>query len=122
MEELRSERNGIRGHSNWKISFRQQLVGIRLSADIIQILLGLHHGKTSTPPFYVGGRPLCNQRFADEINLMARTNSRSARRYQQTDSVNEYGSTDKSKVMANTKAEIYLNEVQLEEVNGFKYL
>jgi hypothetical protein len=82
-----------------------------------------HHTSIS-----IGGRPICNLRFADDIDLMGGkelqdlTNRLDAR-------ASAYGmevSTEKSKVMVNStnpiSANITMNGEPLEEVTSFKYL
>lgn len=78
----------------------------------------------------IGGRPLCNLRFADDIDLMAGNNT------ELQDLTNRlvkcakvYGmevSHEKSKILINsanhTTAEIYMNGQKLDEVTAFKYL
>uniref|UniRef100_A0A3B1JXQ2 ribonuclease H n=1 Tax=Astyanax mexicanus TaxID=7994 RepID=A0A3B1JXQ2_ASTMX len=79
----------------------------------------------------IGGRPVCNLHFADDIDLMGGSN-------QELQSLTDklagragaYGmevSTDKSKVMVNSinnicSANITMNGQQLDEVDTFKYL
>ena len=78
----------------------------------------------------IGGRPLCNLRFADDIDLMGGSN---AELQDLTDKlVNRAGaygmevSSEKSKVMVNSPTreigDIRMNGSQLEEVETFKYL
>ena len=78
----------------------------------------------------IGGRPINNLRFADDIDLMGGSN----RELQDltdrlTDRAGAYGmevSTEKSKIMVNstrnTAAQISMNGQQLEVVDAFKYL
>lgn len=87
----------------------------------------LHNHLTSIS---IGGRPLCNLRFADDIDLMAGSNNelqdltdRLSRR------AGAYGmeiSSEKSKVMiistTDSSSNIVMNGQKLEEVNSFKYL
>jgi len=93
--------------------------------NIMQETLQNHHTSIT-----IGGRPICNLRFADDIDLMAGT------KHELQDLTNKlensagaYGmeiSTEKSKVMTNSKnninAEIFMNGKKLEEVDSFKYL
>ena len=79
----------------------------------------------------IGGRPVCNLRFADDIDLMAGTNGElQALTDKLAQTAGSYGmeiSTGKSKVMVNsmnsdTHAIITMEGEQLEEVQNFKYL
>jgi exonuclease III len=78
----------------------------------------------------IGGRPLCNLRFADDIDLLAGSNEElqelSDKLVERAGSYGMEISTEKSKVMINTtdarSGKITLNQKQLEEVNNFKYL
>ena len=79
----------------------------------------------------IGGRPLCNLRFADDIDLMGGSNQElQSLTDKLADRAGAYGmevSTDKSKVMVNSinnnsRANITMNGQQLEEVDAFKYL
>ena len=78
----------------------------------------------------IGGRPICNLRFADDIDLLGGSN---AELQELTDSLSEragaYGmeiSAEKSKTMVNSHddlhADITMNGQKLEEVEAFKYL
>ena len=77
----------------------------------------------------IGGRPLCNLRFADDIDLLAGSN-KELQDLTDTlaDRAGSYGmdiSTEKSKVMINTsdaRSGNIMPKQQLEEVNSFKYL
>lgn len=92
---------------------------------IMQETLHDHHTSIS-----IGGRPLCNLRFADDIDLMAGSNSELQNLTDKlSSSAGSYGmeiSTDKSKIMINTTGDsssnIYMNGQKLEEVDSFKYL
>ena len=86
------------------------------------------HNHTTT--ITIGGRPLCNLRFADDIDLMAGSNTELQ---DLTDKLSAragaYGmeiSTAKSKTMVNStkniNANITMDGEQLEEVDSFKYL
>ena len=79
----------------------------------------------------VGGRPLCNLRFADDIDLLAGSNNELQELTDRlVDRSGAYGmevSSEKSKVMVNSTndevhADITMNGQKLEEVEGFKYL
>ena len=78
----------------------------------------------------IGGRPLCNLRFADDIDLMGGTNGELQDLTNKlVDRAGAYGmevSTEKSKVMVNStntiSANITMNGETLEEVSSFKYL
>ena len=78
----------------------------------------------------IGGRPLCNLRFADDIDLLAGS---SKELQELTDKLADrsgaYGmeiSSEKSKILVNTSAasmaNIVMNQQKLEEVHNFKYL
>ena len=92
---------------------------------IMQETLDDHHTSIS-----IGGRPLCNLRFADDIDLLAGSNKELQELTDKlADRAKAYGmeiSSEKSKIMINTtdarSANIILNQQQLEEVNNFKYL
>ena len=92
---------------------------------IIQETLQDHHTSIS-----IGGRSLCNLRFADDIDLMGGSNEELKDLTNKlVDRASEYGmevSTDKSKVMVNStrdiSANITMSGQQLEEVANFKYL
>ena len=93
-----------------------------------QILTESLHGHHSS--ISINGRPICNLRFADDIDLMAGTEQELQELTNRlTDRAGAYGmevSTEKSKVMVNnttiTSANIYMNGQKLEEVGTFKYL
>ncbi|KAI8494650.1 hypothetical protein Bbelb_278760 [Branchiostoma belcheri] len=78
----------------------------------------------------IGGRRICNLRFADDIDLLGGSNAElqelTDRLTQSADSFGMEASTEKSKVMVNSrnevKAVIYMNGEQLEEVDFFTYL
>ena len=92
---------------------------------IIQEALEDHHTSIS-----IGGRPICNLRFADDIDLMGGSNKELQNLTERlATSAGNYGmeiSTEKSKVMVNSrqklKANITMNGQRLEEVTSFKYL
>ena len=92
---------------------------------IMQETLHDHHTTIS-----IGGRPVCNLRFADDIDLMGGSNDELQDLTNRlADRAGAYGmevSTEKSKVMVNssndTKADITMNGEKLEEVTNFKYL
>jgi hypothetical protein len=92
---------------------------------IIQETLQDHHTSIS-----IGGRSLCNLRFADDIDLMGGSNEELQDLTNKlVDRANAYGmevSTEKSKVMVNStrdiSANITMSGQQLEEVANFKYL
>ena len=77
-----------------------------------------------------GGRPICNQRFADDIDIMGGSNGDLQDLLSRfVDGTTAYGmevSTGKSKVMTqstnNISADISMNGQKLEEVISFKYL
>ena len=102
-----------------------------LSSTVQSISGENHAGDPPQPPYSnsIGGRPVCNLRFADDIDLMGGsskelqdlTNSLVAK-------AGDYGmevSTEKSKVMVNStnniSTNINMNGEQLEEVISFKY-
>ena len=78
----------------------------------------------------IGGRSLCNLRFADDIDLMGGSKQELQNLTNRlSERANAYGmevSTEKSKVMVNStnndSTEINMNGEVLEEVNQFKYL
>ena len=79
----------------------------------------------------VGGRAICNLRFADDIDLMGGTNAElQSLTNRLVDRAGSYGmevSSEKSKVMVNgndnsNEAHIIMNGQTLEEVEAFKYL
>ena len=78
----------------------------------------------------IGGRPISNLRFVDDIDLMGGSNEElQDLTTRLTNRASAYGmevSTEKSKVMVNTlddtTAQIYMNGEKLEEVSSFKYL
>ena len=83
-----------------------------------------------TTSISVGGRPVCNLRFADDIDLMGGSNIELQELTDKlADSARAYGmeiSAEKSKIMVNstndTSARITMNGEPLEEVTQFKYL
>lgn len=78
----------------------------------------------------IGGTPITNLRFADDIDLMAGSNGELQELTDKLHACSKaYGmeiNTKKSKVMVNTigeeKADIRLDGQSLEEVESFKYL
>ena len=84
-----------------------------------------HHTSIS-----INGRPLCNLRFADDIDLMGGTKEELQELTDHlTTASSAYGmkaSTEKSKILVNSSnkksADITMNGEVLEEVNHFKYL
>ena len=82
------------------------------------------------PSVTIGGRPLCNLRFADDIDLIAGSNQELQDLTERlTTRATAHGmevSSEKSKVMVNSnedkKANIVMNGERLEEVEKFKYL
>ncbi|CAH1250101.1 Hypp8767 [Branchiostoma lanceolatum] len=91
---------------------------------IIQDTLQDHHTSIS-----IGGRRICNLRFADDIDLLAGTNTElqdlTDKLTQSTGSFGMEVSTEKSKVMVyskdETQAVIFMNGQQLEGVDSFTY-
>ena len=93
-----------------------------------QIMTDTLHDFTTT--ISIGGRPVCNLRFADDIDLLGGSN----RELQELtskleESASAYGmeiSAEKSKTMVNStddkSASITLGGTQLENVDSFKYL
>ena len=86
------------------------------------------HDHTTT--ISIGGRPICDLRFADDIDLMAGSNTELQDLTNKlTDRATAYGmevSTSKSKIMKNSldnsPANITMTGEPLEEVSNFKYL
>ena len=84
-----------------------------------------HHTSIST-----GGRPICNLRYADGIDLMGgRNDELQGLTNRLVDLATAYGmevSAEKSKIMTNstnnTSADISMNGQKLQEVTSFKYL
>ena len=78
----------------------------------------------------IGGRRICNLRFEDDIDLLAGSNTELQDLTDKlTESTGSFGmevSTEKSKVMVNSRDEthavIFMNGEQLEEVDTFTYL
>ena len=93
--------------------------------QIMQETLHDHHTSIS-----IGGRPISNLRFADDIDLMGGSNSELQDLTNRlSERAGAYGmevSTEKSKTMVNstndTSADITMNGEKLEEVSKFKYL
>ena len=85
----------------------------------------LHDNQTSTS---IGGRPICNLRFADDIALMDSYNGElqdlTNRIVDRTPAYGMEVSTEKSKTMTNStnnlSADISMNGQKLEEVTSFK--
>ena len=82
-----------------------------------------------TPTVSIGGRPLCNLRFADDIDLIAGSNSElqdlTDRLTSRSTAHGMEVSSEKSKILVNAenkKANIIMNGEHLEEVDTFKYL
>ena len=92
---------------------------------ITQETLHDHHTSIS-----IGGRPICNLRFADDIDLMGGSNGELQDLTNRlVDRATSYGtdvSTEKSKIMTNSvnniRTDISMNGQKLEEVTSFKYL
>jgi hypothetical protein len=87
----------------------------------------LHEHNTTVS---IGGRPICNLRFADDIDLMGGSNFELQELTDRlVESASAYGmevSMEKSKVMVNSRNDIgtniTINGEVLEEVSAFKYL
>ena len=92
---------------------------------IIQETLHDHH--ISTP---IGGRPICNLRFADDIDLMGGSSGELQNLTNRLeDRATAHGlevSTEKRKILTNSTnngiADVSMNGPNLEEVTSFKYL
>ena len=92
---------------------------------IMQETLNDHHTSIS-----IGGRPMSNLRFADNIDLMSGSHGQLQNLTNRlVDRAISYGlevSTEKSKIMTNSvndiSADISMNGQKLEEVNSFRYL
>ena len=91
---------------------------------IMQETLHDHHTSIS-----IGGRPICNPRFADDVDLMSGINGEFQDLTNRlVDRATAYGkevSTEKKKIMTNSmnniSADIYMSCQKLEEVTTFKY-
>ena len=87
----------------------------------------LHDHHTSS---FIGGRPICNLRFVDEIDLMGDSNGElqdlNDRLMYRTRPYGMNVCTEKSMVMTNStnniSADISMNGRKLEELTSFKYL
>ena len=115
--------------------FFRTTVGVRQGCLLSPTLFNLYLEKIMQETLYdhtttisIGGRPVCNLRFADDIDLMAGSNNELQDLTKKL-SEKAYGmdiSTAKSKIMVNstnnTSADVTLDEEQLEEVSNFKYL
>lgn len=84
-----------------------------------------------SPSISIGGRPLCNLRFADDIDLMGGSESElqdlTTRLERASTMVGMEVSSEKSKILVNsrthqTPTNIRMNGQRLEEVDNFKYL
>ena len=92
---------------------------------IMQDTLAGHHTSVS-----IGGRPLCNLRFADDIDLLAGTETElQDLTTRLAECASNYGmeiSTEKSQIMVNgtttNSTNIKVGDEKLEEVTTFKYL
>ena len=79
---------------------------------------------------FIGGRPVCNLPFADDIDLMSSSNGEledlTNRLVDRATACGMEVSTDKSKIMTNSmnnnSADSGMNSQTLEEVTSFKYL
>ena len=86
-----------------------------------------HDHQTS---IYTGERPICNLRFADDVNLMGGSNGElqdlTSRLVDRAKARGMEVSTEKSKIMTNSTniitANISMNGQKLEDVTSFKYL
>ena len=117
--------------------FFQTTVGVRQGCLLSPVLFNLylerimldtlqdHHTSIS-----IGGRPICNLRFADDIDLMGGSNTELQDLTNKlATTASAYGmevSSEKSKVLVNStsniSANITMNGEPLEEVTSFKYL
>ena len=78
----------------------------------------------------IGGRPVCNLRFADDIDLLAGTEAELQELTDRLDKcASQYGmeiSTEKSQILVNSNSERHTNIMvgteKLEEVTSFKHL
>ncbi|KAI8487879.1 hypothetical protein Bbelb_343270 [Branchiostoma belcheri] len=123
--------------NNQNGKFFRTTVGVRQGCLLSPVLFNLYLEKImqdTLQDYYtsisIGGRRICNLRFADDIDLLGGSNAElqelTDRLTQSADSFGMEASTEKSKVMVNSrnevKAVIYMNGEQLEEVDSFTYL
>ncbi|KAI8509548.1 hypothetical protein Bbelb_133960 [Branchiostoma belcheri] len=117
--------------------FFRTTVGVRQGCLLSPVLFNLYLEKImqdTLQDYYtsisIGGRRICNLRFADDIDLLGGSNAElqelTDRLTQSADSFGMETSTEKSKVMVNSRNEVkavmYMNGEQLEEVDSFTYL
>ena len=84
----------------------------------------------NSPVNDIGGRPLCNLRFADDIHLLGSSEEKLQQLRRLEETAAEYGmeiSSEKSKILVNSikprpSTNIQMNGQTLEEVDQFKYL
>ena len=123
--------------NNQQGEFFRTTVGVRQGCLLSPVLFNIYLEKimqetlsNHLTSISIGGRPICNLRFADDIDLMAGSNEELQDLTNRlTESANAFGmevSSEKSKVLVNSRnnasADISMNGEQLEVVNSFKYL
>ncbi|KAI8486085.1 hypothetical protein Bbelb_361850 [Branchiostoma belcheri] len=121
--------------------FFRTTVGVRQGCLLSPVLFNMYLEKIMQEALYdhhtsisIGGRRICNLRFADDINLLGGSN---AELQSLTDKLNQSAgsfrmevSTEKSKVMVNSSTStrdemystIFMNGEELETVDSFTYL
>ena len=137
IEELYKHSNSAVLLNNQIGSFFQTTVGVRQGCLLSPVLFNIFLERIMqealeehTTSISIGGRPVCNLRFADDIDLMGGTNNELQDLTNKlANRANAYGmeiSAEKSKIMVNStddiSANITMNGEPLEEVHQFKYL
>jgi hypothetical protein len=138
MEALYRDSNSAVLLNNNLGDFFKTTVGVRQGCPLSPVLFNIyleHIMKEALHNFHtsisIGGRPLCNLRFADDIDLMggneAELQELTTRLEKASGAVGMEVSSEKSKILVNSHSQqaatnIMLNGRQLEEVESFKYL